>query len=36
MEDDLNRFGDKVATYLDQQAQLFSWYRNRKDYYVQG
>ena len=37
-EDDLNQFEDKVATYLDQQAQLFFWYRNRarKDYYVQG
>ena len=37
-EDDLNRFESKVATYLDQQARLFFWYRNRarKDYYVQG
>ena len=37
-EDDLNRFENKVATYLDQQARLFFWYRNRarKDYYVQG
>ena len=37
-EDDLNQFENKVATYLDQQAQLFFWYRNRarKDYYVQG
>ncbi|MCQ3807659.1 MAG: restriction endonuclease subunit R, partial [Acidimicrobiia bacterium] len=27
-----------VATYLDTQARLFFWYRNRarKDYYVQG
>ena len=37
-EDDLNQFENKVATYLDQQAPLFFWYRNRsrKDYYVQG
>ena len=37
-EDDLNAFENKVATYLDQQARLFFWYRNRarKDYYVQG
>jgi len=37
-EDELNRFENKVATYLDQQARLFFWYRNRarKDYYVQG
>ena len=37
-EDELNQFENKVATYLDQQAQLFFWYRNRarKDYYVQG
>ncbi len=37
-EDDLNQFESKVATYLDQQARLFFWYRNRsrKDYYVQG
>ena len=37
-EDDLNPFENKVATYLDQQARLFFWYRNRarKDYYVQG
>ena len=37
-EDDLNRFENRVATYLDQQARLFYWYRNRarKDYYVQG
>ncbi|MXZ97413.1 MAG: restriction endonuclease subunit R [Acidimicrobiaceae bacterium] len=37
-EDDLNQFENKVATYLDQQARLFFWYRNRarKDYYVQG
>ncbi len=36
--DDLNDFENKVATYLDQQARLFFWYRNRsrKDYYVQG
>ena len=35
--DDLNRFENKVATYLDQQARLFFWYRNRarKDYCVQ-
>ncbi len=38
VEDDLNRFENKVATYLDRQARLFFWYRNRvrKDYYVQG
>ena len=37
-EDDLNQFENKVATYLDQQARIFFWYRNRprKDYYVQG
>ena len=37
-EDDLNQFENKVATYLDQQARLFFWYRNRarKDYYVQA
>ena len=37
-EDDLNPFENKVATYLDQQARLFFWYRNRarKDYFVQG
>ncbi len=37
-EDDLNRFENKVATYLDQQARLFFWYRNRarRDYFVQG
>ena len=37
-EDELNGFENKVATYLDQQARLFFWYRNRarKDYYVQG
>ena len=37
-EDDLNQFENKVATYLDTQARLFFWYRNRarKDYYVQG
>lgn len=37
-EYDLNQFENKVATYLDQQARLFFWYRNRarKDYYVQG
>ena len=37
-EDDLNGLENKVATYLDQQARLFFWYRNRarKDYYVQG
>ena len=37
-EDDLNGFENEVATYLDQQARLFFWYRNRsrKDYYVQG
>ncbi len=37
-EDDLNGLENKVATYLDRQARLFFWYRNRarKDYYVQG
>ena len=37
-EDDLNQLENKVATYLDQQARLFFWYRNRprKDYFVQG
>lgn len=37
-EDDLNQFENSVATYLDAQARLFFWYRNRarKDYYVQG
>ena len=37
-EDDLNQFENAVATYLDTQARLFFWYRNRarKDYYVQG
>ncbi len=37
-EDDLNKLENKVATYLDQQARLFFWYRNRprKDYFVQG
>ncbi len=37
-EDELNPLENKVATYLDQQARLFFWYRNRarKDYFVQG
>ena len=37
-EGDLNGLENKVATYLDRQARLFFWYRNRarKDYYVQG
>ena len=37
-ESDLNSLENKVATYLDRQARLFFWYRNRarKDYYVQG
>ncbi len=37
-EDELNGLENKVATYLDQQEQLFFWYRNRarKDYYLQG
>ena len=37
-EGDLNGLENKVATYLDQQARLFFWYRNRarQDYYVQG
>ena len=37
-EGDLNGLENKVATYLDRQARLFFWYRNRarRDYYVQG
>ncbi len=37
-EDEFNQLETKVATYLDQQAQLFFRYRDRarKDYYVQG
>ena len=37
-EEELNGLENKVATYLDTQARLFFWYRNRsrKDYYVQG
>lgn len=37
-EEEMNALETKVATYLDQQARLFFWYRNRsrKDYYVQG
>ena len=37
-EEQMNALETKVATYLDQQARLFFWYRNRsrKDYYVQG
>ena len=37
-EGELNGLENKVATYLDTQARLFFWYRNRarKDYYVQG
>ena len=37
-EGDLNGLENKVATYLDRQARLFFWYRNRarKDYYVQA
>ena len=37
-ESDLNSLENKVATYLDRQARLFFWYRNRarKDYFVQG
>ena len=37
-ESDLNGLENKVATYLDRQARLFFWYRNRtrKDYFVQG
>ena len=37
-EGELNQLENKVATYLDQQARLFSWYRNRarNDHYVQG
>lgn len=35
---DLNGFENKVATYIDRQARMFFWYRNRarRDYYVQG
>lgn len=38
MEDDLNRFENKAATYLAQQGRLFLWYRNRarQDSYMQG
>ncbi len=38
VEEDLNQLENTVATYLDHQARLFFWYRNRarKDYYVQG
>ena len=37
-EEEMNALETKVATYLDQQARLFFWYRNRsrQDYYVQG
>ena len=37
-EADLNGFENKVATYIDTQARMFFWYRNRarRDYYVQG
>lgn len=37
-EADLNGFENKVATYIDRQARMFFWYRNRarRDYYVQG
>ena len=37
-EEDLNQLENTVATYLDTQARLFFWYRNRsrKDYFVQG
>ena len=37
-KDNLNQLETKVATYLDQQARLFFWYRNRprRDYFVQG
>ncbi len=37
-EGELNSLENKVATYLDRQARLFFWYRNRarKDYFVQG
>ena len=37
-ESELNGLENKVATYLDRQARLFFWYRNRarKDYFVQG
>ena len=37
-EGELNGLENKVATYLDAQARLFFWYRNRarKDYFVQG
>ena len=37
-EEELNGLENKVATYLDTQARLFFWYRNRarRDYYVQG
>ena len=37
-EEELTGLENKVATYLDTQARLFFWYRNRsrKDYFVQG
>ena len=37
-ESELNGLEVKVATYLDKQARLFFWYRNRarRDYFVQG
>ena len=37
-ESELNGLENKVATYLDKQARLFFWYRNRarRDYFVQG
>lgn len=37
-EDNFNQLENAVATYLDTQARLFFWYRNRarKDYYVQA
>jgi type III restriction enzyme len=38
MEDDLNDLENAVASYMEDQEELFFWYRNapRKDYRVQG
>jgi type III restriction enzyme len=38
LEDDLNELENRVASYMEDQEELFFWYRNapRKDYRVQG
>ncbi len=38
LEEDLNALENAVASYMEDQAELFFWYRNapRKDYRVQG